>query len=48
MQERRYDIDWLRVLAMMMIFFFHCAKFFGGGGCYVSVPATSLAAKSMA
>ena len=31
MQERRYDIDWLRVLAMMMIFFFHCARFFGGG-----------------
>lgn len=26
--ERRYDIDWLRVLAMFMIFFFHCARFF--------------------
>jgi glucan biosynthesis protein C len=26
--ERRYDIDWLRVLAMLMIFLFHCARFF--------------------
>ncbi|CAG0994390.1 partial Glucans biosynthesis protein C, partial [Methanosarcinales archaeon] len=23
-----YDIDWLRVLAMLMIFLFHCARFF--------------------
>ncbi|KAB2944409.1 MAG: acyltransferase family protein [Candidatus Methanoperedens sp.] len=26
--ERHYDIDWLRVLAMLMIFLFHCARFF--------------------
>lgn len=26
--ERRYDIDWLRVLAMIMIFLFHSARFF--------------------
>ena len=26
--ERRYDIDWLRVLGMLMIFLFHCARFF--------------------
>lgn len=26
--ERRYDIDWLRVLAMLMIFLFHSARFF--------------------
>jgi len=26
--ERRYDIDWLRVLAMLTIFLFHCARFF--------------------
>ncbi|MBU2644405.1 acyltransferase family protein [bacterium] len=25
---RRYDIDWLRVLAMLAIFSFHCARFF--------------------
>ncbi|MCP4021266.1 MAG: acyltransferase [Desulfobacteraceae bacterium] len=28
MQERRYDIDWLRVLAMVTIFFFHCTRLF--------------------
>ena len=37
-QERRYDIDWLRVLAMMMVFFFHCARFFGGGGWHLKNP----------
>ncbi len=26
--ERRYDIDWLRVLAMLSIFLFHSARFF--------------------
>jgi glucans biosynthesis protein C len=26
--RRRYDIDWLRVLAMLMIFFFHSARMF--------------------
>jgi glucan biosynthesis protein C len=25
---RRYDYDWLTVLAMLIIFFFHCARFF--------------------
>ena len=27
-QARRYDNDWLTVLAMLTIFFFHCARFF--------------------
>lgn len=26
--ERRYDIDWLRCSAMLMVFLFHCARFF--------------------
>jgi glucan biosynthesis protein C len=26
--ERRYDIDWLRILAILAVFFFHCARFF--------------------
>ena len=26
--DRRYDIDWLRVLATFTIFLFHCARFF--------------------
>jgi len=28
MKERRYDIDWLRVLAILVIFIFHNARFF--------------------
>jgi len=28
MKERRYDIDWLRVIAMLAVFLFHCARFF--------------------
>ncbi len=25
---RRYDLDWLRVLAILAIFVFHCTRFF--------------------
>jgi peptidoglycan/LPS O-acetylase OafA/YrhL len=28
MRERRYDIDWLRVIAMLTVFVFHCSRFF--------------------
>jgi glucan biosynthesis protein C len=28
MKERRYDIDWLRVLAIVLVFFFHNARFY--------------------
>ena len=28
MNERRYDIDWLRVIAMLAIFLYHCTRFF--------------------
>jgi surface polysaccharide O-acyltransferase-like enzyme len=38
MQERKYDIDWLRVLTMAMVFFFHCGRFFGGGGWHLKNP----------
>ncbi|MEZ4659173.1 MAG: hypothetical protein R2911_16550 [Caldilineaceae bacterium] len=27
-KQRSYDIDWLRVLSMLMIFLFHNARFF--------------------
>jgi len=37
-QERRYDIDWLRILAIMMVFLFHCARFFGGGRWHLKNP----------
>ncbi|MFX1327482.1 MAG: acyltransferase family protein [Promethearchaeota archaeon] len=26
--ERRYDLDWLRVLATILVFLFHCSRFF--------------------
>jgi len=28
MKIRRYDIDWLRVIAMLCVFLFHCTRFF--------------------
>lgn len=31
MKERRYDLDWLRVIVMLLVFMFHCSRFFGGG-----------------
>lgn len=27
-KERRYDIDWMRVIAMLAVFVFHCSSFF--------------------
>jgi peptidoglycan/LPS O-acetylase OafA/YrhL len=32
MAERRYDIDWLRVLAMLAVFVYHCTRFFDTEG----------------
>ncbi|MFX1433220.1 MAG: acyltransferase family protein [Promethearchaeota archaeon] len=26
--ERRYDIDWLRIIAVFLVFIFHCSRFF--------------------
>jgi glucan biosynthesis protein C len=31
-KERRCDIDWLRVVAILAIFFYHCSRFFGTEG----------------
>ncbi len=28
MKERRYDIDWMRVNAMLRVFALHCTRFF--------------------
>lgn len=33
--ERRYDIDWLRVLGMLTVFCFHCARFFDFDGWHI-------------
>jgi peptidoglycan/LPS O-acetylase OafA/YrhL len=32
MQERRFDIDWLRVLLILSVFIFHIGMFFNGWG----------------
>jgi peptidoglycan/LPS O-acetylase OafA/YrhL len=36
--ERRHDLDWLRVIATLLVFLFHCARFFGGGGWHLKHP----------
>ena len=44
MKERKYDIDWLRVLVMLAVFLFHCARFFGGGTWHLNNSEQSIAA----
>jgi len=44
MNERRYDIDWLRVVVMLAVFFFHCARFFGGGTWHLNNSEESIVA----
>ena len=40
--QRRYDLDWLRVLAILTIFVFHSGRFFDTGGWHVKNPTTYL------
>jgi peptidoglycan/LPS O-acetylase OafA/YrhL len=42
--QRRYDIDWLRVLVMLAVFLFHCARFFGGGTWHLNNAQESIVA----
>lgn len=44
LRERRYDMDWLRVLVMLAVFFFHCARFFGGGTWHLNNNEESIVA----
>ncbi|MBN1399901.1 MAG: acyltransferase family protein [Anaerolineae bacterium] len=39
MNGRRHDIDWLRVIAMLVVFVFHCSRFFCTEGWHLKVPA---------
>jgi glucan biosynthesis protein C len=39
MKARRYDIDWLRVIAMLTVFVFHCTRFFCTEDWHLKVPA---------
>jgi len=38
MKERRYDIDWLRVIATLAVFVFHSTRFFGTEDWHAKVP----------
>lgn len=39
--SRRYDLDWLRVLAFTGVFFYHCARFFNGSDWHIKNAETS-------
>jgi glucan biosynthesis protein C len=41
MKARRYDIDWLRVIAMLAVFVFHCTRFFDTGVWHLKNPEQS-------
>ena len=42
MNERRYDIDWLRVIAMLAVFIYHCTRFFGTEGWHLKNAEQSM------
>jgi peptidoglycan/LPS O-acetylase OafA/YrhL len=39
--QRRYDLDWLRVLAFAAVFFYHCSRFFDEGDWHIKNSTTS-------
>jgi peptidoglycan/LPS O-acetylase OafA/YrhL len=39
MKARRYDVDWLRFIAMLTVFVFHCTRFFCDEDWHLKVPA---------
>jgi len=39
--ERRYDVDWLRIIAMLAVFLFHCTRFFDTEGWHLKSPEQS-------
>jgi glucans biosynthesis protein C len=41
--QRRHDIDWLRVLATLIVLLFHCARYFDHEGWHVKNPQQSTA-----
>jgi glucan biosynthesis protein C len=42
MPERRYDIDWLRIIAMLAVFIYHCTRFFDTLGWHLKNTEQSL------
>jgi glucan biosynthesis protein C len=41
MRERRYDVDWLRIIAMLAVFIYHCTRFFDPEGWHLKNPEQS-------
>src|SRR3990172_291923 len=39
--KRRYDLDWLRVLAFAAVFLYHCGRFFDGSWWHIKNSTTS-------
>src|SRR5512139_2836563 len=39
--QRRYDLDWLRVLAFAMVFVYHCSRFFDESDWHIKNATTS-------
>jgi peptidoglycan/LPS O-acetylase OafA/YrhL len=39
--QRRYDLDWLRVIAFSGVFFYHCARFFNSNDWHIKNATTS-------
>ncbi len=39
--QRRYDLDWLRVLAFSGVFFYHCSRFFNSSDWHIKNADTS-------
>ncbi|MGE5124468.1 MAG: acyltransferase family protein, partial [Acidobacteriaceae bacterium] len=39
--QRRYDLDWLRVMAFSGVFFYHCARFFNSSDWTIKNSTTS-------
>jgi peptidoglycan/LPS O-acetylase OafA/YrhL len=42
--QRRFDLDWLRVLAFSAVFFYHCGRFFNSNGWHIKNVETSFVA----
>ncbi|NPD88630.1 MAG: acyltransferase [Asgard group archaeon] len=40
--ERRYDLDWLRIIAIFMVFVYHCTKFFDAEGLNIKNAETNV------
>ena len=45
MTERRHELDWMRVIAVLMLFFYHSARVFNFGDFYVKNQTLSLGAE---